>query len=166
MHVSPDTLRLQIDYTIWASRRILDAAAALSHDELTRDFASADKTILGTLLHIFGADLNWMERMEGRSLKAFPYDANASLAWLEEQWPKVWRRWQAYASGLDEAAVEAPVSYLDFKGHPWSTPVWQVMLHVVNHATHHRGQAAGFIRALGKTPPPLDLMAYYRELSS
>ena len=61
---------------------------------------------------------------------------------------------------------EAPIAYDDFKGNPWKTPAWQVILHVVNHATHHRGQAAGFIRAMGKTPPVLDLMAYYRGLNS
>jgi uncharacterized damage-inducible protein DinB len=35
----------------------------------------------------------------------------------------------------------------------------------VNHGTHHRGQVAGFLRAMGKAPPPLDLMAFYRELA-
>jgi len=38
------------------------------------------------------------------------------------------------------------------------------VLHVVNHGTHHRGQAAGFLRAMGYVPPPLDLIAYYRTL--
>jgi uncharacterized damage-inducible protein DinB len=56
------------------------------------------------------------------------------------------------------------VSYRDLKGNPWRTPLWQIVLHVVNHATHHRGQAAGFLRALGHAPPPLDLIAYYRAL--
>jgi len=44
------------------------------------------------------------------------------------------------------------------------TPLWQILLHVVNHATHHRGQVSGFLRAMGHTPPPLDLIAFYRTL--
>jgi uncharacterized damage-inducible protein DinB len=37
-------------------------------------------------------------------------------------------------------------------------------LHLVNHGTHHRGQISGFLRAMDHTPPPLDLIAYYRSL--
>jgi uncharacterized damage-inducible protein DinB len=42
--------------------------------------------------------------------------------------------------------------------------LWKIVLHVVNHGTHHRGQASGFLRAMGHVPPPLDLIAYYRTL--
>ena len=40
---------------------------------------------------------------------------------------------------------------------------WQIVTHVVNHGTHHRGQVSGFLRTMGHTPPPLDLSFYYRE---
>jgi len=62
-----------------------------------------------------------------------------------------------------DAAIAEPISYRDMKGHPWVSPVWQIVLHVVNHGTHHRGQVAGFLRSMGKTPPVLDLIAYYRS---
>lgn len=45
-------LKAHIDYTIWASRRLLDAAAKLTHD-----FGTAGKGILGTLLHVYGGGL-------------------------------------------------------------------------------------------------------------
>src|SRR5580692_11352770 len=100
MHVSLETLRLHIDYTIWASRRILDAAAGLASSELTRDFETADKSVLGTLLHVYGGDLVWIERMHGTSLTRRPYDEHAPLAVLEAEWPRVWDRWKAYVDGL------------------------------------------------------------------
>jgi uncharacterized damage-inducible protein DinB len=164
MHVSLKTLQQHIDYTVWASRRILDAAAALDPGELTRDFGTGDKSVLGTLLHVYGGDLIWIERMHGTSLTRRPYDEHAPLAVLEAEWPRVWDRWKAYVDGLTEEAAEAPVSYVTFKGLPFSTPVWQIILHVVNHGTHHRGQAAGFIRSMGRTPPVLDLTEYYRSI--
>jgi uncharacterized damage-inducible protein DinB len=49
------------------------------------------------------------------------------------------------------------------KGNPWTELLAKLALHVVNHGTHHRGQAAGFLRTLGHTPPPLDLSVYDRE---
>jgi uncharacterized damage-inducible protein DinB len=164
MHVSLKTLQQHIDYTVWASRRILDAAAALYPDELTRDFGTGDKSVLGTLLHVYGGDLIWIERMHGTSLTRRPYDESASLADLQADWPRVWDRWKTYVDGLTEESAEAPVSYVTFKGLPYSTPVWQIILHIVNHGTHHRGQAAGFIRSLGRTPPVLDLTEYYRSI--
>ena len=164
MHLSLDTLRSHIDYTVWASRRVLDAAAVLAPDELVRDFGTADKSLLGTLLHVYGADWVWIERLDGRSHTRRPYDEQASFATLECEWPRVWQRWKEYAAGLSEEGAEAEIAYTTFKGDAFRTPVWQIILHVVNHGTHHRGQAAGFIRAMGKTPPALDLTQYYRSL--
>jgi len=52
------------------------------------------------------------------------------------------------------------------KGRVWRQPLWQLVFHVVNHGTHHRGQTAGFLRALGRIPPALDMTVYYRESGS
>jgi uncharacterized damage-inducible protein DinB len=43
------------------------------------------------------------------------------------------------------------------------SPIWQIVLHLVNHATLHRGQVMAMLRQLGAVPPPTDLMVYYRE---
>jgi uncharacterized damage-inducible protein DinB len=164
MHVSPDTLRSHIDYTEWASRRLLDAAAGLTPDELTRDFGTADRSVLGTLLHVYGADYAWIERMHGNSISKLPYHHSASLSWLQSEWPAILQRWKEYASALTADTAEAEIAYRTFSGDAYRTPAWQIILHVVNHGTHHRGQAAGFLRALGKIPPALDLVHYFRQL--
>ncbi len=71
--------------------------------------------------------------------------------------------WLAWAQTITDEAVLEELSYQDLKGRPWKQPLWQVLLHVVNHGTHHRGQVAGFLRAMGRVPPPLDLIFYFRE---
>jgi uncharacterized damage-inducible protein DinB len=164
MHVGVETLQLHIDYTIWASKRLLNSAAALTPKELTRDFGTADKSVLGTLLHVYSADFAWIERMFGRSIEAAPYDENSTLEWLQVEWPKVWDRWKAYVGALTAASAEAEIAYRSMKGDPFRSAAWKIVMHVVNHGTHQRGQAAGFMRSMGKTPPTLDLMFYYREL--
>jgi uncharacterized damage-inducible protein DinB len=81
---------------------------------------------------------------------------------LQSGWPALLEGWQTFAASLTDELVGAEVSYHDMKGNAWQQPLWQLMLHVVNHGTHHRGQVAGFLRSLGKTPPPLDLVLFYR----
>jgi uncharacterized damage-inducible protein DinB len=163
MHVTPETLRQHIDYTAWASNRMLEAAAALPPGELAHDFGTADKTVLGTLLHIYGADWAWIERLDGRSPTSRPYAADATLATLQTEWPRIWTRWRDYAAALTPDSADAEIAYTTFKGDAFRSPAWQIVLHVVTHATHHRGQAVGFLRSMGKTPPVLDLMAFYRQ---
>jgi uncharacterized damage-inducible protein DinB len=154
-----------LDYSAWASRRLVEAASRLKPDELTRDFGTADKSVLGTLVHAFAADRIWLARIQG----AFParfidVEKDMHLAVLQNDWPALHQRWKEWAAELDEARLMDRVAYKDLKGNPYQTPLWQILLHVVNHATHHRGQVSGFLRAMGNTPPPLDLIFYYREL--
>ncbi len=161
MPVSADTLRLQLDYTAWASQRLMDAAAKLSPEELTRDFKTADKSVLDTLVHVFAADRIWLTRVLGEQRATFidPEDHNFGL--LQTAWPALHQRWKQCLRDLNDDDVLRVVSFKNTKGHEYASPVWQILLHVVNHGTHHRGQVSGFLRAMDRTPPPLDLMAYY-----
>jgi uncharacterized damage-inducible protein DinB len=164
MAVSADTLRLHLDYTAWASRRLLLCAAKLSAEELTRDFKTSDKTVLDTLAHVFAADRIWFSRIQGSSPDSFINPEDRRLPALEKEWPSLQQRWKEWAAPLTDQGAQAKIAYRDMKGNPWAQPLWQILLHVVNHGTHHRGQVSGFLRAMGHTPPPLDLIAFYREL--
>ena len=162
MFVSVEVLRSHLGYTAWASRMLVDAAAGLSGEELTRDFGTADKSVLATLVHIFAADRVWLTRLNGEPAHAFVTDADYQLAVLQNDWPALHTRWKRWASELTWEAARADVSYTDMSGNAWRQPVGQLVLHMVNHGTHHRGQVAGFLRTMGHAPPKLDLVHYYR----
>jgi uncharacterized damage-inducible protein DinB len=163
MPISPELLRSHLDYSAWASRRLVDAAAALTPDELNRDFATSEHTVLGTLVHVFAADRVWLWRVAGGENPGFVSDADRSLAVLQNDWPAVCERWRLWAANLTAEAAAEPLDYRDMKGNPHRQPIWQIVFHVVNHGAHHRGQVSGFLRAMGRTPPPLDLIAFYRK---
>ena len=164
MPVSVDTLRLQLDYSAWASQRLMDAAAKLSEEELTRDFKTADKTVLDTLVHIYAADRIWLSRVLGETRTSFSGPEDRDLTLLQTEWPALHQRWKLWLRDFNDDDVLRAISYHDLKGRPYSQPAWQILLHLVNHGTHHRGQVSGFLRAMNHTPPPLDLMAYYRTI--
>jgi uncharacterized damage-inducible protein DinB len=159
-----EAVRLHLDYTQWASLKLLDVAMQLTSEELNRDFGTSERSVLGTLVHIFAADRVWLYRVSGGPNPGFVSDADRSLAVLEQDWPAVLERWRLWAADLTDESVLAPLDYTDLKGNPHRQPIWQIVLHVVNHGTHHRGQAMGFLRAMGRTPPPLDLIHFYRQL--
>jgi uncharacterized damage-inducible protein DinB len=122
MTVSPETLRIHLDYTAWAATRLLDAAAQLPAEELTRDFGTADKSVVGTLAHVFAADRVWIGRIQGQAPAKFITDEDRDLSLLQREWPAVLRSWQEWAAGLTDENVTQVASYHDLKGNAWTTP--------------------------------------------
>jgi uncharacterized damage-inducible protein DinB len=162
MSVSPQGLQDHIGYTAWASLRLIEAASKLSHEELTRDFQTADKTVLDTLLHVYFADRIWLARLKGEPFSGRPTESERSLDFLQSAWPDLYDHWRVWAASLTAESPAREVTYLDLKQNRYKQPLWQIVLHVVNHGTHHRGQAAGFMRSMGHAPPVIDLSAYFR----
>jgi uncharacterized damage-inducible protein DinB len=163
MSVPVDTLRLHLDYSAWATQRLMDAAAKLSEEELTRDFKTADKTVLDTLVHIYAADRIWLARVLGEQRATFVDPEDRDLTLLQTEWPALHQRWKLWLRDFNDGDVMRVIDFKDTKGRPYSQPVWQILLHLVNHGTHHRGQFRASC-APWIMPPPLDLMAYYRSL--
>jgi uncharacterized damage-inducible protein DinB len=155
--MTPENIRLHISYSGWASRRLLDAALALPEEQQRREFGVSHKSLIGTLEHIFFADRIWFARTVDPSV--LESEETLSLAW-----PLLQKRWEDWAAALTPEEIMRVIDYKDLKGNPHSTPVWQIALHVVNHATLHRGQAMSLLRQSGVAPPPTDLIFYYREI--
>lgn len=163
MSVSAEVLRTHIDYTVWASLRLLNAATRLTPEELIHDFQTADRSVLGTLAHIFAADRIWLGRLTGIPAPGFISDTDRELATLQTAWPALLERWKTWAADLTNEQVLEQIAYTDLKARHWKEPLWQLILHVVNHGSHHRGQVSGFLRSLGHEPPQMDLIYYYRQ---
>jgi len=162
MSVSAEVIRQHLAYTAWASERLVRAVEQIPAEHLTHDFQTADRSILRTLVHIYAADRVWLKRVRGEQAGGFVFDGDYQLSVLQNDWPALLGQWQEWARALEDFG--AIIHYRDLKGNSYESAAWEIVLHVVNHGTHHRGQVAGFLRALGHSPPPLDLIRYYRNL--
>jgi uncharacterized damage-inducible protein DinB len=156
-------------YTEWANARVLAAAEKLPPEELLRDVHISHTSILGTLLHVAGADWIWLERWRGHSPVGddvwagwTPGDAR-SLEQVREKWQRVIHERNAYLDSIADTDLSRELAYTRFNGEAYSLPLDQQIQHVVNHATLHRGQIVGMIRQLGIAPPPTDLLFYLME---
>lgn len=162
-------IRHLFDYTEWANDLAIDAASKLSDENLRRDFGISHKSILGTLVHMAGAEWIWWERWNGRSpakheaWSLWSTESCADLETLKQRWNNLLASRTQFISQLDEERLNAELAFKLLSGDPSSMRLIDQMQHVVNHATMHRGQVVGMIRQLGLDPPSTDLIFYLRR---
>ena len=153
------------DYNAWANHRVLDACAALTSEQFARNLGSSFPSVRDTLTHIMFAEWLWLERWLGRS-PGFPTSDFPDLASLRTRWQKIERDLNAFIQKLPAADLDRVVEYKNTKGHAFSNPMWQMLQHLVNHSTYHRGQITTMLRQLDAAPSATDLIAFCRERAS
>ncbi len=164
--MTPEILRNQLAYKQWQSKHLTEAVRSLPADvyEMTR--GSSHGGIKGTLEHIYGSDLVWMRRLKGIPTTRADIVLPETLPSLDASWSQLLSDWQQWAATMPDQKWQDKLDYRTFDGTEWSTPLWQIVLHVVNHGTLHGGQVVGMLRQSGITPPQTDLIFFYRELES
>ena len=162
----PDHLRTLARYNRWANQRLYAACRALDDETYRADRSAFFGSIHGTLNHILVGDRAWLSRLQGadrgiRSLDQILYDDLPTLtdARTEED-----ARIIAFVDGLDPEQLDEPLVYRTISGEAHETPIGLVVLHMINHATHHRGQVHGLLSQIPTDPPPLDLIYFLREI--
>lgn len=159
-----EDIRNLYDYNSWANHRILDACAALSGEQFTRDLGSSFRSVRDTLTHILGAEWVWLERWHGRLPSGLPPGSEFSdLEALRNRWAGIERDLHDYVASLTAEDLTRNIQVKTFAGQVFSQPHWQMLQHLVNHGTYHRGQVTTLLRQLGAKPVSTDLIGFYRE---
>ena len=161
-------LQTMIDYHYWARDRLLEALEPLTPEQYNRDLGSSFKSIRETVTHIYAAEWAWYMRWHGQSpTSLLPADRFPDLTALRTAWNEQQADMRAFVNGLDDAGVARVVDYTLLNGHAGASPTWQMLQHVVNHASYHRGQVTTMLRQIGASPAkPMDMIAYYRVKES
>jgi uncharacterized damage-inducible protein DinB len=148
-----DYLDRMFRYTAWADQRTLTAL---------RDCPAAQAEALPLLAHLFGAEEVWLSRIEGRTptvavWPALSLDECARLAEINAA---------GYAALLARTPADgwhAPIHYRNTAGNEYTTPLWEILTHVVIHGGYHRGQIA---KVLGRADVPAvntDFITFTRQ---
>ena len=157
-------IRELYDYNAWANSRILDATIALTPAQLVAPGGVSFESVRDTLVHTMGAQWVYLERWNMRSPRALPEPAGfPDLAAIQARWGEIERDTQAFLAGLDDTRLAADLAYINTHGETWTYPLWQQMIHQVNHATQHRSEAAVLLTQMGHSPGWLDLL-YFVDL--
>jgi uncharacterized damage-inducible protein DinB len=162
--MNPAEMLTLYEYNAWADRRALEAAGGLSKEQFVKPLGSSFSSVKDTLAHIFGAEWIWLERFEGRSPSSFPDTTGLDdIEKLEARWNEFEPGLLNFARGVTQDGLDRVMEYKTMKFGVYRNPLWQSMLHLVNHGTYHRGQITTMLRQLGAQPILTDLMHYYRE---
>jgi uncharacterized damage-inducible protein DinB len=157
-----DYARTLVDYHYWARDRMLDAVAALDADAYVRDLGSSFPSVRDTLQHTYGAEVVSLQRWCGETPATFPATFPDDVHGLRDAWRAHELAFRAFVDSLDDAALQQVVHYRLLSGAEASSALWQMLVHVVNHATYHRGQVTTLLRQLGAdAPASTDMIAFF-----
>jgi uncharacterized damage-inducible protein DinB len=161
-----DAIRTMYAYSTWANARILDAAERLTPEQRRADGGASFSSVHATLVHILAAQWLYLERWKGTSPPSMPGpDEFADLAAIRERWTQIERETEQFLAGVSDDDLARVVAYLNTEGERWAYPLWQQMLHQVNHATQHRSEAAMLLTRFSQSPGWLDFL-YYLDLKA
>lgn len=161
-------LKMMARYKAWADALLYQSLAKLSEDELNSPRRIVFGSLLRTLNHLYAMDVVWQAHLLGKRHgyntrnpeSCPPFKELRALAAELDQW------YVRYADGSTEPSLNEVVKFEFIGGNPGSMSRGDILLHVVNHSTYHRGHIADMLYEMGSHPPTTDLPVYLRHASA
>lgn len=146
----------------WADEIMLAALLKAPADQVRVDLGNSFKSLLDTLNHVYLAELVWFKRLQGESARLADLPVPPSPEALAAAWPELHQSWLAWADSFSAEELANPFAFRNNTGGETVMPYWQIVMHVVNHGSYHRGQFTTLLRQSGLTPTGTDLLMFYR----
>lgn len=152
-------------YHYWANKQITDAILKMDPSLWQKEVDSSFPSLHHTILHLWDAGSIWWQRLKLQEVVT-PPSAHFSGTTLDLvnnmlHQDKLWLNW---VEGATEAALEHVFSYRNSKKEEFKEPRYQMLLHLFNHGTYHRGQLVTMMRTLGvKQVPGTDFILWARK---
>jgi uncharacterized damage-inducible protein DinB len=150
-----DEVRFLYDYDRWATRRVLDVLDGVEPAVWGRVDVVGERGLGAILVHHLGASQRWRNGFQDTGESPEPEgEPLPTIGELRERWEAEWVVTDAWLPNLTDDFV----AYVHE-----AVPVWQMLVHVVDHGTQHRAEAAALLTAEGRSPGGLDLIDYAEE---
>lgn len=145
-----ELLKQYAAYNVWAHQRIMDLLIILPEDKQVAEIPSSFNSLLKTILHTWDAESIWWQRIKLQEHVIRPsehfsgtlQDACNGLLFQS-------RQWEEWISNASDLSLDHVFQYQTSKREVIKTPVYQVLHHVFNHGTYHRGQLVNMLHQLG-----------------
>ncbi len=143
-----------LQYNLWANQRLLIAI---------KEGGVSNERILELMSHVASAQLVWLHRVEGLPTSPFPVWEVYKLHEIESMIEESNSRWVKFINGYKVDTMEEVIHYQNTKGLKFENTLFDIVVQVINHSTHHRAQVSMLIRGEGIAPPPMDYIFYRRQ---
>jgi uncharacterized damage-inducible protein DinB len=152
-------------YTIWANQKIFDCIANLSDDQINRDITSSFSSIHKTVLHMWDAESAWYQRLKLAEKMQMPSaDFKGTFSEMVTQLNHQSAVWKEWVDNATEVQLQHVFAYQNSKKEQFKQPVYEMLLHIFNHGTYHRGQLVMMLRQLGVDKiPQTDFSVFCRK---
>jgi len=152
------------EYNYWANDRILAAAASISQEQWSAPSTFPCDSLHGTLLHTLDTEFGWRMRCQyNQSTPELSAAEWSTLDVLKRRWDEEETAMRAYLAGMNDDDLSSLVRYTTDSGEKRERVLWHCLLHVVNHGTQHRSEAAALLTEYGSSPGDLDFTMFLNE---
>ena len=160
------TACLLAEYKEWADQQMFTSLAELPREEVLRERQSVFKNMVGTLNHIYAVDRIWQAHLQGQ---AHPYKtshetSHAELNDLQLAQGELNRWFRDWTQDQSDESLTHPVDFTFLSGAPGVMSAGAMLLHVVNHASYHRGWICQMYFEIPARPPFTDLPVFLRDV--
>jgi len=162
--MNADSIRQLYEYTFALNDRVWACIDRLSDDQFVQELDYSLGSIRNQVVHWLNVDERWFARLRNAPLPAiidgqdFPTKAT-----VKTRWDAVRQDLQSYLASLDDATLAKPIVYDTRRRGQMTSDAWQILIHVMNHATDHRAQILAGLHGLGAPTLEQDLMLYLWE---
>lgn len=169
-----DEIQLLFQYDRWANGRVLEAAAALSNEQFTRDLGGSFRSVRDTLVHIVAGEWGWLTYWKAASHSdalltelwnnvdtVFRADLFPDIAAVRAKWKEIEREQIEFVDLVTDDTLKKK-----FPVRKTHLSLAQLMQHMANHSTYHRGQISLMMRQLGAEPIPTDFALFLWQSAS
>jgi uncharacterized damage-inducible protein DinB len=152
------------EYNTWANERVLAVTTRLSDELYNAPTQMSHGSLHGILVHTLTAEWIWLKRCQGESpASLFRAEEFPNLEYLRQRWQKEEQAMRTFLAGLSDQDLEQVIHYHTTSGTPLEQILWQILVHVVNHGTQHRSEAAVLLTDYGYSPGDLDFITFLRQ---
>lgn len=154
-----------VKYNYWANKKLCDLLITLDDSILEKEIPSSFNTIKATLFHFWDAQVIWMERINGNSVKGWPSkDFKGSFSEAVDKFLKQSESYISFVENKSDEDFMQITSYQNQQGVSFENALHEILMHCMNHSTFHRGQIITMLRSAGVTNLfSTDLITYYRQ---